>query len=145
MRRIIALIILVVLAACVPNKTNTASFDPMAADTMPREVALDATMSFGKASAPHDEATCIFDEVGVRHEDRTEVVPYEQTEFYAQNVAYSPVDWHSHIFLQNRATGAPICDSMLAREYYGQANFDKKMKWLGTALLSLGSEYSPKE
>ncbi len=146
MRFSLLLVLTLLVTACVSvrtNNTKSVSFNATSADTMPREVALDAVVSYSKATSSYYYATCLFIERGVQHKTDGEVVPFTQTCFYADNVTYAPLDHHSHIFMVNQANGTAICDSMLARQYFGQEHFQEKMKWLGTALLSLGSEYCP--
>jgi len=145
MRKCVSIVLLVILAACV--KTGTVTFDPMVAETLPREVAVDELMSYSEATSANDEFACTFDEVGVRHVDGGEVVPYEQTYFYDANKAYTPVDLHPHLYVVKKAGGVALCDTMLSvgngMGLDGQYIYEQKMKWLGTALLSLGSEYRP--
>jgi len=139
--------LLIVLHGCITvtgNSTNKVNFDPEIAESMPYEVALDAAVSYSK-SMREDLTTLQFSEEGASNRSGGAPVSYGNTCFYAKNVAYTPVDHHAHLFLVNAVNGTPIGDSMLARQYYGQANFERKMDWIGTALMSLGSNYCPEE
>ncbi len=136
------IVILFSVLSCTGMKTRSVTFDTESAKRVPREVAADAVISFTKASR-QDISSCIFMEKSVKHKSDGDVFSYENTCFRAQNVAYTPVDNHAHLFILNASNGAVICDSMIAREYYGQKQFNQKFEWLGTALLSLGSEYCP--
>lgn len=145
MRKFLCSITLLILFACV--KTGVVTFDSTAVETLPREVAVDELMSYSEAVTANDDLTCIFNEVGIRHVDESEVVPYENAYFYDANKAYTPVDLHPHLYVVKKDGGVPICDSMLSvgngSGLDGQYIYEQKMKWLGTALLSLGAEYRP--
>lgn len=131
------------LSACAIN-TKSVSFNEEAAKTLPEEVAIDTLVSYSKSIRGEESSSnCDFTVNGAAQRERNEVTPYDNTCFYTKNKAYTPIDFHSHIYIVNKISGLVICDSLISLHLHGQKNFERRMKWLGTALLSLGSDYCP--
>lgn len=142
--RRLLLVLILSLTACVLN-TNNVVFDREEVEEMPREMALDTLMSYSKSSTGefHD-GKCVFAEEGVTNKGGGATIPYTNTCFRAQNVSYGiGVDVHPHLFVFDN-NGATICDTLLVLQGMGQEDLDNMLKWLGTAMLSLGAGYCPK-
>ena len=143
MRQQLVLLSVLMVVACAPN-TKAVKLNQSDADTMPREVAIDVVTAFSKMSATDKDTYCVFTQEGVHHKKGGETVAYENTYFTVKNVAYSFVDYHPFLYIYNQKSGEVVCESFFTMGNMGnsQSDFNRKFKWFGTALISLGSIYS---
>ncbi len=137
----VILIFLLTLTACVSHN-RTVIFSPSEVDALPYEMAIDAVTSFNKASVHNDAALCVFSETAVSHKNGGAKTPYANTCFRDTHLEVLG-DTISYIFVLDSNSGTIICNSRLATSRMDDGYFRDKFRWLGTALLSLGSEYCP--